>query len=61
MTFSIPRFKIRAAFNDSWSAGEDRPLSAMLGQADRAPFQAKRLGRDRIEFAPRVIVADAAE
>lgn len=36
---------------DSWSANEERPLSALLGEADRALFVAKRLGRDRIELA----------
>ena len=36
---------------DTWSASENRPLSTLVAEADRALFQAKRLGRDRIEFA----------
>jgi diguanylate cyclase (GGDEF)-like protein len=37
---------------DSWYEGADRPLGSLLGAADRALFQAKKLGRDRIEYAP---------
>jgi diguanylate cyclase (GGDEF)-like protein len=36
---------------DSWSANKDRPLSALLGEADRTLFEAKRLGRDRVQIA----------
>lgn len=36
---------------DSWTGGDDRSLSALQGEADRALFHAKRLGRDRIEFS----------
>jgi diguanylate cyclase (GGDEF)-like protein len=36
---------------DSWATNEDRPLSTLLGEADRALFEAKRLGRDRVQAA----------
>lgn len=35
----------------TWTAGENRLPSTLLGEADRALFRAKRLGRDRIEVA----------
>jgi diguanylate cyclase (GGDEF)-like protein len=45
---------------DSWSAQEDRPLSALRGEADRALFVAKRLGRDRIQLATDGVSPEAA-
>jgi len=45
---------------DSWSAHEERPLSALLGEADRALFVAKRLGRDRIQLATDGVSPEAA-
>jgi diguanylate cyclase (GGDEF)-like protein len=41
---------------DSWVAGEGTRLDQILGEADRALFRAKRLGRDRIEFASETLV-----
>lgn len=41
---------------DVWTADSARPLEALVGEADRALFRAKRLGRDRIEVASAQIV-----
>ncbi|QXQ06659.1 diguanylate cyclase [Sphingosinicellaceae bacterium] len=45
---------------DSWSADGDRVLSELLVEADRALFKAKRLGRDRVEFASPIAAAGLA-
>lgn len=39
---------------DSWSANADRSLSALLGEADAALFDAKRHGRNRVRLASHV-------
>lgn len=45
---------------DTWVAGQRRSIEGLIGEADRALFRAKRLGRDRIELAA-VELAQAAE
>jgi diguanylate cyclase (GGDEF)-like protein len=37
---------------DVWTAADERSTDTLIGEADRALFRAKRLGRDRIEVVP---------
>lgn len=37
---------------DVWNAADERSTDTLIGEADRALFRAKRLGRDRIEVVP---------
>jgi len=46
---------------DTWTAGDKRNPDMLVGEADRALFRAKRLGRDRIEVAQPGALPEAAE
>lgn len=45
---------------DSWTAADNRTPHTLVGEADRALFRAKRLGRDRVEVATSAEMTSAA-